>query len=123
MQDFIHRTSNGGRPISGPLLVLQGLADTNIDPGTTNRAVTVTCSAYPRSQIRYETWDAISHDPVMYASQQVWLQWIADRFDGVPVPEQCSTFHHSPVLSQQRYQPEASWIVESETELYKLAIP
>ncbi|KAL8867832.1 MAG: hypothetical protein Q9174_005400, partial [Haloplaca sp. 1 TL-2023] len=38
IQDFISKTSNGGKPIAGPLLVLQGLSDANIDAETTSRA-------------------------------------------------------------------------------------
>ena len=120
---FIAQTSNGGKPIAGPLLVLQGLADSNIDPGTTSRAVQATCKAFPNSMLQYQTWPAVTHVPLMYASQQVWLQWIADRFAGRPVPPSCAGVRQSPVLAPQRYASDPNWIVEGETALFKLALP
>ncbi|KAL8827123.1 MAG: hypothetical protein Q9191_003381 [Dirinaria sp. TL-2023a] len=123
LQDFVARTSNGGKPIGGPMLVLQGLADTNLDAGTASRAVQATCSAFPRSQLQYQALEGISHVPLMYASQQTWLQWIADRFAGKPIQEGCSSLKTSPLLPPQRYSPEVNWIVESATEVYELAMP
>jgi len=123
VQDFVGKTSNGGKPIAGPLLVLDGLADTNLDPATTDQAIRDTYSAYPRSQLRFETWDHVTHNGLMYASQQVWLQWIADRFSGKPVADGLSRAKHSPLLPQQRYQSDSNWIVEGATDIYKLAMP
>ncbi|KAL8719244.1 MAG: hypothetical protein Q9225_003729 [Loekoesia sp. 1 TL-2023] len=123
LRDFIRKTSNGGKPIAGPLLVLQGLADVNMDAGTTTQVVQATCKAYPNSQIEYQTWDGVTHNPVMFAAQRVWLQWIADRFAGRPVSSGCRNIKQSALLPQSRYQKDANWIVEEETEIYKLAMP
>ncbi|KAL8846003.1 MAG: hypothetical protein Q9221_008873 [Calogaya cf. arnoldii] len=35
LRDFVSKTSNGANAIAGPLLVLRGLTDVNIDAGTT----------------------------------------------------------------------------------------
>lgn len=123
LQDFVGKTFNGGKPIAGPLLVLDGLADTNLDPETTIQAVQATYTAYPRCQLRFETWDDVTHNGLMYASQPVWLQWIADRFSENPVADGFSSAKHSPLLPQQRYQSDPNWIVEGATDLYKLAMP
>ncbi|KAL8648036.1 MAG: hypothetical protein Q9226_006169 [Calogaya cf. arnoldii] len=123
LRDFVNKTSNGGKTIAGPLLVLQGLADVNIDAETTTQAVRATCSAFPGSVLQYHTWEGITHNPVMFAAQQVWLQWIVDRFMGRPAGTGCQKIKHSPFLPQQRYKEDANWIVEEETELYKLAMP
>jgi len=55
VHDFVNKTSNGGKPIAGPLLVLHGLADTDLDPETTEQAIQATYLAYPRRQLRFET--------------------------------------------------------------------
>lgn len=123
LRDFVSKTSNGDKAIAGPLLVLQGLADVNIDARTTTRAVQATCKAFPRSALQYQTWEGVTHNPIMFAAQQVWLQWIADRFAGLPVGSGCQERKHRPFLPQQRYQEDANWIVEEETEIYKLAMP
>ncbi|KAL9035098.1 MAG: hypothetical protein Q9180_005039 [Flavoplaca navasiana] len=123
LRDFVSKTSNGGKAIAGPLLVLQGLADVNMDAETTTQAVRATCRDFPRSAMQYQTWEGIAHNPVMFAAQQVWLQWISDRFMGRPVESGCQESKQSPFLPQQRYKEDANWIVEEETELYKLAMP
>ncbi|CAO1597582.1 hypothetical protein XANCAGTX0491_001389 [Xanthoria calcicola] len=123
LRDFVSKTSNGGKAIAGPLLVLQGLADVNMDAGTTTRAVQATCKAFPVSALQYQTWEGVTHNPIMFAAQQVWLQWIADRFAGLPVSSGCQERMHRPFLPQKRYQEDANWIVEEETEIYKLAMP
>ena len=124
LRDFINKTANGGKAIAGPFLVLQGLADLTIDAGTTTQAVRTTCNAFPRSQFEYQTWEGVDHGPVMYAAQQVWLQWIADRFAGKRVSSGCREISQTALLPQSQYQKGINWIVEDETdEPYKLAMP
>jgi len=78
LQDCVNKTCNGGKPIAGPLLVPHGLADTDLDPETTDQAIQATYTAYPSSQLRFETWDDVTHDGLMSASPKLWLQWISD---------------------------------------------
>ena len=65
----------------------------------------------------------MTHEPILYAAEQVWLQWISDRFAGIPITSRCDKARQSPVLPPQRYQSDPNWIIEDETELYKLALP
>lgn len=123
MRDFIARTANGGKSIAGPLLVIQGLADTTVNASTTIHAVQDTCDRYPQSQLQFQTWNGVTHNPIMYAGQQVWLQWIEDRFAGRQVSARCEGGSHSPLLTPQRYASDANWIVEGESALFKLAMP
>ena len=123
LQDFIKRTSNGGKETSGPMLVLQGQSDMNISPDTTTQAVDATRLAHPDSQIQYHTWEGITHIPVLYASQQVWLGWIADRFAGKPVAAGCSKTLHTPILPAERYQSDPNWITKETTQLFELTMP
>jgi len=62
------------------MLVLQGTADNGVPFPVTTIAVNQTCSAYLQSQLDYAMFEGATHVPVLYASQQIWLDWIADRF-------------------------------------------
>ncbi|KAL8941348.1 MAG: hypothetical protein Q9216_002287 [Gyalolechia sp. 2 TL-2023] len=97
---FFDLTSNGGQPIAGPMLVLQGEGDPEIPLPITSNAVNLTCRAHPESQIQYLTYPGVGHVPVMYASQATWLNWIADRFAGKPVSDGCRS---SSIASSRPY--------------------
>ena len=70
---YIELTSNGGKKIAGPLLVIQGEADPNINCTTTTSAVNKLAEAYTSSQLEYVTLPGITHNPSMFASQRLWL--------------------------------------------------
>ena len=53
MQRFQEASANGGNPIKGPLLVLQGEGDYNIDVHVTTAAVEKTSNANPNESISY----------------------------------------------------------------------
>ena len=117
IQDFVRLASNGGKTICGPLLVLQGLSDPSIDASTTTQAVKDTCSAYPGSQVQYVTYPGVTHDPILYASQRVWLDWITERFAGNPVDSQYSEDVASAELDQSQYQMETNWKIQMDADL------
>ncbi|KAF2673199.1 prolyl aminopeptidase-like protein, partial [Microthyrium microscopicum] len=71
---------SGGKNITGPLLVLQGVADATVSEIDTTIAVNQTVLAYPKASIEYLRFEGVDHVPVMYASQRLWLDWIAARF-------------------------------------------
>ncbi|KAL8880708.1 MAG: hypothetical protein Q9192_007962, partial [Flavoplaca navasiana] len=79
---FNNVSSIGGKPIAGPLLVLQGDADTAAPIEGARSAVNQTCTLYPESQIDFQVYTGVDHVPTMYAAQQTWLNWIEDRFAG-----------------------------------------
>ena len=121
VQAFQNLTINGGRKISGPLLVIQGTADPTILPQTTTNAVNKTCGSFPDTQLQYTTYVGVTHVPVMFASQRLWLDWIADRFAGAKVEKGC----HSSAINSARpyntYQTEFNWILARVTQPYQLA--
>ncbi|KAF2151126.1 hypothetical protein K461DRAFT_243371 [Myriangium duriaei CBS 260.36] len=80
---------NGRKPFGGPMLVLQGDIDGNAYAPVTFAAVNATCAMFPRNSLHYIQYTNISHVPVLYSSQHVWMDWIRDRFAGVKVPEGC----------------------------------
>ncbi len=88
---FVNLTGTGGRPISGPMLVLQGTADSSVPYEVTDQAVNHTCSLFPESKLQYARFEGVEHVPVLYASQQIWLDWIWDRFCDRDVASMCST--------------------------------
>ncbi|KAL8947669.1 MAG: hypothetical protein Q9222_006076 [Ikaeria aurantiellina] len=128
LRNFVTRTSNGGKAISGPLLVLQGLADVNIDAETTAQAVRSTRRAFPESQLEYQTWEGVTHSGTMFVAQRVWLQWIEDRFAERPVvvntnEGQEAEIRHTALLPQAQYQQDTNWIVQEASQMYELAMP
>jgi hypothetical protein len=83
MQRFQNLTGLGfGQRIAGPMLVLQGTADTTVPEPVTAGAVNGTCGPHPDSELDYAVFNGSDHVPTMFSSQQVWLDWIADRFEG-----------------------------------------
>lgn len=104
--------SSGGKEIGGPLLVIQGTADSTVPENLTSIAVNATCSVCPQSQLQYATFEGATHVPVMFASQQVWLDWIAARFAGEPVAAGCSAKEYKPARSVASYQAESNYVLE-----------
>lgn len=49
-------SSNGGKPVAGPLLIIQGDSDPNAYEPATTAGVKETCEKYPDSQIDYSVW-------------------------------------------------------------------
>ncbi|KAI9799636.1 MAG: hypothetical protein M1833_003951 [Piccolia ochrophora] len=111
---------NGGRPIAGPLLVLQGDADLAVPERTVTKAVNATCEAYPDAQLEYVTYEGASHVPTMYASQRTWLDWIGDRFADVAVPAECRRSHVASAKPYDLYQKEHNWFISLATAPYEV---
>lgn len=70
----------GGKNISGPLLILQGTADTSAPKAVTDVYVNATCQQYPDVELEYATFEDVGHIPVMYAGQQLWLERVESLF-------------------------------------------
>jgi hypothetical protein len=102
------------------MLVLQGSADESVPAVLTTAAVNQTCSVLPDSKLQYTIFEGVTHVPVLYAGQQIWLDWIADRFNGVPVPDGCVQEIVSP-QSHQAYQTEVGFTLEYALYPYELA--
>lgn len=118
---YVNLAANGGRPISGPLLVLQGEADPVVTLEPTTKVVDQTCDLYPQSQLEYAIFANVSHVPVMYAAERIWLKWIEDRFAGAATPRECRRSNYSGARPVQYYQRELNWILRLATELYQVA--
>ena len=80
-QDIVR---NGGKAISGPLLVIHGEADPVLDIKLTTAAVQKTVSLFPKASIEYHSVSGTSHNAALTSCQWIWMNWIANRFQGIP---------------------------------------
>lgn len=78
--------ANAGRKaFRGPLLVLQGTEDVYIHYENTTTTVRDTCAAEPGEDLEYVVVNGTGHVPTLDATRQIWLGWIQDRFESVPL--------------------------------------
>lgn len=116
----------GGKDFKGPLLVIQGESDPVTPEPLTTRAVKETCKAYPKKKLDYVTARGIGHVPVMYASRQVWLDWLDECFSGKGCKDdkgKCSTSiigDKAPRLLDS-YTGELSYFLSPALEGYEIA--
>lgn len=105
--DFVRDYSVSGRPLGGPMLIVQGSADTVVGTVGAMTGFNATCSAQGNNvSIEYASIIDMDHNPSLYASQSLWLQWIEDRFNGVPTAQGCSFRNVSSAFAQGRQLPE-----------------
>ena len=122
IRKYVDLTLNGGRKIGRPLLVIQGEDDPNMNFTTTTNAVNKLAQAYPSSQLEYVTLPGVTHTPSLFASQRLWLDWIAARFAGTPVK---AGYQRTQAPSTPRtlssYQSDASWIITTASQPYQVS--
>lgn len=118
---FFELTAAGGKPVAGPMLVIQGTADPLIPEATVTQTVNETCAAHPESSLEYLVVGGTTHTPTLCATQKQWLGWISDRFAGVPVEAGCQSTVMQPYLPIEHYQREANFFLEWETQAYEVA--
>ncbi|KAJ5266780.1 hypothetical protein N7478_009588 [Penicillium angulare] len=94
----------GYRPVKGPLLLIQGTADPYVGYNTTTTAMEETCKAYPNDiELLYIAEG--SHFSSINAARQTWLQWIEDRFKGLPLIQSgCVKSELDSFMPQEYYQ-------------------
>ncbi|KAI0186854.1 Alpha/Beta hydrolase protein [Xylaria flabelliformis] len=98
----------GSRPFLGPLLVIQGTADVYIPYPVTTKTVQDTCQFLESEKIsgdlEYLVVNGTMHVPTLDATRPIWLEWIADRFEGRPVERSgCVTTHLNSWLPLENY--------------------
>ncbi len=74
-------------PSTAPVLVMQGTADTVINPNSTAQYVQRACG-FGRP-VQFTTYDGATHQTIPSRAQSEYLSWIADRFAGRPAPSTC----------------------------------
>jgi alpha-beta hydrolase superfamily lysophospholipase len=124
-ESWQNTTVAGGKEVAGPMLVLQGEADTTVPESVTTEAVNKTCQAFPRSDIEYIRAAGVDHVPMMYATQTIWLEWIADRFAGRSSTTGQCQYRSLPAASAPRpledYSAEINYFLEFATAPYQVA--
>ena len=111
--------ANGGKAINGPMLVVQGMADPMIDTKITTNAIEETMKHFPGSQIEYAMLEGVSHVPAMYAGQYLWMEWIAERFEGSPavlIKPGLRSYLVEPTRPGSGLQPQENWLIALRTE-------
>lgn len=117
VQTFLRLAKNGGKKVDGPLLVIHGESDQVLDVKVTTNAVNKTLKLFPSSEIEYVRIPGVLHVPTVTASQQLWMDWIADRFAGLTV-KQNQRLDFTPARPIKSYQPDMNWFIESATQFY-----
>ena len=87
---FLRDYSVSGRSLGGPMLIIQGSNDTVVGTAGAQLGFNATCSTQGNNvSVEYVSVIGQDHNPSMYASTRLWLQWIEDRFNGVPTTPGC----------------------------------
>lgn len=121
MQAYYNLTDPGRRPISGPMLVLQGTEDGAVTANVTEETVNDTCGMYPQSDISFKLFEGATHVPTLNAAQQIWLQWIEYRSMGRKVNSGCTQTYHRPLRSVNSYQKDLGFYLEISLQDYTMA--
>lgn len=70
-----------------PVLVMQGTADTVVNPNGTTQYVERACR-FDRA-VDYSVYQGANHQTIPFVAQDRYLRWIRDRFAGRPAPSDC----------------------------------
>lgn len=120
VQSYRNLTSNGSRPIAGPMLVVHGDADAVVPFPAIATAIRETCELYPESQLEFAAFANATHTPAIYASQRIWLEWIEDRFAGVEAPDGCHRTDYESARPYMYYEAEENWYIEMAKDYFQI---
>ncbi len=112
-------TGSGGKPIQGPLLVIHGEADMMNSPATVKAAVENTARLFPSAQLESVWLPDVRHAPALGASQRLWMDWIADRFNGLEVPPGHRTSRLTSPRPSAAYHKDQNWYLEPASQFYQ----
>ncbi len=87
---IIAANTPGPLPRAVPLLMIQGTADTIVRPAVTDAFVRRQCET--GSAVRFLQMPGIGHNPIARDTATAAVQWMADRFAGLPAPSDCESF-------------------------------
>ncbi|KAF2829412.1 alpha/beta-hydrolase [Ophiobolus disseminans] len=107
VQRFNALVHSGGRPIAGPMLLIQGENDPLIFFPIVRAAAEETV-----------IYSNISHVPANWVSQRLWLDWIRDRFEGKQTEQSLKVNVVKPLRPADTYASEMNWYVGFATEYY-----
>ena len=96
-------TAVGEKKSCQPVLVVQGLEDVSVLPEIVESAYNLTCET--GSEVHMQLYPGIDHDPVIPVAAPSFLQWMDDRFDGIPTKGECSKETVKPFDAGNMYAP------------------
>jgi hypothetical protein len=88
IQKLLHQNSAGNRPAGGPVLMVQGCADTTIPMVFTDVFDAKACAT--GDTVDYRIYNGATHGTVITAAQDDVVQWLKDRVAAKPAPTTCS---------------------------------
>lgn len=71
-----------------PVLVMQGTADTVVNPNGTTQYIARACGF--GQPVEYTMYEGATHQTIPNDSKSEYLAWFADRFNGAPAPSNCA---------------------------------
>ena len=119
VQKYGALTGSGGKPIQGPLLVIHGEADAMNSLATVKAAVEKTASFFPLAQLESVWLPDVRHAPALGASQCLWMDWIAARFNGLEVPPGHRTSRLISPRPSTAYHKDQNWYLEAASQFYQ----
>ena len=85
------------------MLIIQGTNDTVVGTVGSTVGFNATCAAQGSNvSIEYVNVIGMDHNPSMYASQRLWLQWIEDRFNGIATQSGCQMSNLSSAVGHEQ---------------------
>ena len=85
-QAFDENTPGYSKPIA-PVLVMQGTADTVVNPNGTAQYIERVCGF--GTPVQFTTYEGATHQTIPGDAQPEYVPWIADRFAGDDAPTNC----------------------------------
>lgn len=79
--------SPGHSPAEAPLLIIQGTADTTVEPHYTRTFRDEICAKH--ETLDYQELKGVSHPLTAYKSLPITTKWLAARFAGAKAPDNC----------------------------------
>ncbi|CAI6094620.1 unnamed protein product [Clonostachys chloroleuca] len=118
-QSWERLTSVIAKPFAGPLLVLQGTGDSTVNATGVRAAVDATCAAIEKANIEYIEFEKVNHLPIFFFGENIWLDWVLDRFAGKPVKPGCRTDGYvKPLRNSSEYKFQTNWFIEYSMNSY-----
>jgi alpha-beta hydrolase superfamily lysophospholipase len=81
------QNTDGNQPTVAPVLVMQGTADTVVNPNGSAQYVQRACR-FGRP-VQYSLYPGDNHQTIPFAARTQYVRWIADRFAGSRAPTNC----------------------------------
>ena len=121
-QQYQRLSSNGGRPIQGPLFVAHGTSDPVLSITQARDVVQKTGDMNPKASITFYALANVTHVAALPASQHLWMDWIGDRFAGKKLELGCKVVEIGGVRGQG-HQEDQNWYLATATEPWQAPGP